>query len=355
MSGEEDKDQKTEMPTQRKLEKAHEQGDVAKSPEVASFMVLGAATLAASFWMSDAARLLTSRLRGFFGNLHQIDMNVSSIKTVGWFTFNSIFGAVLVPLFMIMVAGVIGNVVQHKPVWSAQSLTPKLSRLSPMEGVKRMLGGQAFANYGKGLIKVAIVGCVMFFVLWPSRGYFEGMVASDLAGTLGRTSAIVIKLFFTVLALYGIITIADVFMQRHFWIKRQMMTRQEMKEEFKESEGSPEIKQKIAQIRRQRAQNRMMSKVPKASVVIMNPTHYAVALDYQPGMDAPICVAKGMDELALRIKSVALENNVAVIENPPLARALHASVKLDEPIPEEHYKAVAQVIGYVLGLKRRRA
>jgi flagellar biosynthesis protein FlhB len=355
MSGEEDQDQKTELPTQRKLEKAHEQGDVAKSPEVASFMVLGAATLAASFWMSGASRELTMKLRGFFGNLHMIDMNASGLKTVGWFTFNTILGAVLVPLLMIMAAGVMGNVVQHKPVLSTEPLAPKFSRLSPMQGLKRLMGGQAIANYIKGLIKVAIVGGVMMIVLWPSRGYFEGMVSYDLAGTLALTASIVMKLFFIVLALFGIITIADVFVQRHFWIKRQMMTRQEMKEEFKESDGNPEVKAKLAQLRRQRSQNRMMSKVPKASVVIMNPTHYAVALEYQPGMDAPICVAKGMDEVALRIKSVALENDVAVIENPPLARALHASVKLDEPIPEEHYKAVAQVIGYVLGLKRRRA
>jgi flagellar biosynthetic protein FlhB len=156
-----------------------------------------------------------------------------------------------------------------------------------------------------------------------------------------------------VLAVYFILAILDFVYQRHSWIERQMMTKQEIKEEYKETEGNPEVKQKVAQLRRQQAQRRMMSKVPKASVVIMNPTHYAVALQYERGMDAPVCVAKGVDELALRIKSVAQENGVPVIENPPLARALHAVVDLDETIPEEHYKAVAEVIGYVMRLKRR--
>jgi flagellar biosynthesis protein FlhB len=196
---------------------------------------------------------------------------------------------------------------------------------------------------------------VIVMVLWPYRGFFESMASAEVAAILPRSQIMVVKLLGSVLAIYFLLAGIDFLYQRHAWIERQMMTKQEIKEEYKETEGNPEIKAKLAQIRRQMARRRMMSNVPKASVVIMNPTHYAVALQYLPGMDAPVCVAKGLDELALRIKSVALEHDVPVVENPPLARALHASVELDGTIPEDHFKAVAEVIGYVMRLKRRAA
>ena len=196
---------------------------------------------------------------------------------------------------------------------------------------------------------------VICAVLWPYRGFFESMASADIASVVPRMSSMILKLMGAVLAIFFILAVADYLYQHQTWMKRQMMTKQEIKQEHKESEGSPEVKQRLAQLRRQMSKKRMMSKVPKASVIIMNPTHYAVALLYEAGMDAPICVAKGLDELALRIKSVALENNVPVVENPPLARALHASVNLDEAIPEDQYKAVAEIIGYVMGLRRGRA
>jgi flagellar biosynthesis protein FlhB len=245
--------------------------------------------------------------------------------------------------------------VQHRIVWSANPMMPKLSRLSPAQGLKRMLGKDAIINFLKGLVKIALVGAVICLVLWPYRGFFESMASTDVASTLPRLSAMIMKLLGAVLAIFFFIAAADFLYQRHSWITRQMMTKQEIKEEFKEQEGNPEIKQKLAQIRRQMSRRRMMSNVPKASVIIMNPTHYAVALQYEPGMEAPICIAKGMDELALRIKAVGLENAVPVVENPPLARALHAAVDIDQPIPEDQFKAVAEVIGYVMNLKRRRA
>jgi flagellar biosynthetic protein FlhB len=140
---------------------------------------------------------------------------------------------------------------------------------------------------------------------------------------------------------------------RFSWMRRLRMSKQELKDEMKEQDGNPEIKAKLRQLRAQRLRKRMMAEVPKATVVIANPTHFAVALRYETGQAAPICVAKGVDELALRIRSVAEEHQVPVVENPPLARALHASVEIDDEIPVEHYKAVAEVIGFVLRLKRR--
>ncbi|MGL4636753.1 MAG: flagellar biosynthesis protein FlhB [Beijerinckiaceae bacterium] len=353
MADTDDKDQKTELPTQRKLEKAIEQGDVAKSQEVVSFFILGAATLAVMIGYSGAAKTLAMKLRGMLGNMHLISIDKAGLMNLGWFSVMAILGALALPFVFGLIAAVSGNMVQHSLIWSTQGLTPKFSRLSPMQGLKRMFGKEALVNFAKGLVKIVLVGAVIVAVLWPYRGFFESMASTDIASTLPIIYKILIKLLGIVLAFFFVIAGADYLYQRHAWTVRQMMTKQEIKEEYKETEGNPEIKQKLAQLRRQQAQKRMMSKVPNASVVIMNPTHYAVALQYEPGMEAPICVAKGMDELALRIKSVAQENDVPVIENPPLARALHAAVDLDSPIPEDQFKAVAEVIGYVMRLKRR--
>lgn len=353
MAETDDKDQRTELPTQRKLDKALEQGDVAKSQEIVSFFILGAATLTFLFGSGVIGRDLAGKLRAILGNVHLIALDAGGLKQFGWQVMAIMMAALALPFLFGMIASVAGNMLQHRPVWSFAALMPKPSRLSPMQGLKRILGKEAFVNFLKGLIKIVVVGVVIGFVLWPYRGYFESMASADIASALPATSRMITKLMGSVLAIYFLLAAADYLYQRHTWIQRQMMTRQEMKEEFKETEGSPEIKQKLAQIRRQRAQRRMMAQVPKASVVIMNPTHYAVALKYEPGMDAPICVAKGLDELALRIKAVATEHDVPVVENPPLARALHAAIDIDDAIPEDQYKAVAEVIGFVMRLRRR--
>ncbi len=353
MADTEDQDQKTELPTQRKLDKALEQGDVVKSQEIVSFFILGAATLAFMIGSGFIGRDLTAKLRGVLANLHLIAVDGAGLQALGWHVAAAMLAALALPFLFSTIAAVAGNMLQHRPVWSIEALMPKPSRLSPMQGLKRVLGKEAIVNFLKGLIKIVVVGAVIGLVLWPYRGFFESMASADVAAMLPQTSRMIVKLMGSVLAIYFLLAVVDYLYQRHTWIQRQMMTRQEMKEEFKETEGSPEIKQKLAQIRRQRAQRRMMAQVPKASVVIMNPTHYAVALKYEPGMDAPVCVAKGLDELALRIKAVATEHDVPVVENPPLARALHASVEIDGAIPEDQYKAVAEVIGFVMRLRRR--
>jgi flagellar biosynthesis protein FlhB len=353
MADSEDKEQKTELPTQRKLDKAHEQGDVAKSQEVVSFFVLGAATLALMMAAGPATRDLAGKLKGFFANMHMISMDGAGLIKLGWWAVTATLLALSIPLLFAVLAGIAGNMIQHKPVWAVEGLTPKISRLSPMSGLKRLFGKEALVNFIKGLLKIVIVGALIIAVIWPYRGSLESMSSVDVAAILPKSYTMIMKLMGAVLAIYFLLAGLDYLYQRHAWIERQKMSKHEIKEEFKEQEGNPEIKAKLAQIRRQRSRQRMMAAVPKASVVIMNPTHYAVALQYVPGMDAPVCVAKGLDELALRIKSVAIEHEVPVVENPPLARALHAAVELDGVIPEEHYKAVAEVIGYVMRLKRR--
>ncbi len=210
----------------------------------------------------------------------------------------------------------------------------------------------ALANFIKGVLKIVLLGSVMALLLWPERQRLEGFVTADVAVILPVVSVFALKMLGFVVVILAFIAAADFFFQYRQWYERQKMSLQEIKEEFKQSEGDPAIKARIRRIRETRMRKRMMAAVPEASVVIMNPTHYAVALKYERGDNAPVCVAKGVDSIALKIKEVALAHAVPVVENPPLARALHATVEIDREIPAEHYRAVAEVIGYVMRLRR---
>jgi flagellar biosynthetic protein FlhB len=197
-----------------------------------------------------------------------------------------------------------------------------------------------------------LVGSVLTALMWPERGRLEGLERTDPAAVLPLAQSLALKLMGAVVAMLAIVAAADYLFQYRQWYERQKMSLREMKEEFKQTDGDPAIKGKLRQMRQARSRRRMMAKVPKAAVVITNPTHYAIALQYERGMEAPICVAKGVDAVALNIRKVAGEHSVPIVENVALARALHATVELDQAIPPEHYKAVAEVIGYVMKLRR---
>jgi flagellar biosynthetic protein FlhB len=242
--------------------------------------------------------------------------------------------------------------VQHRLVWSGESLKPSFSKISPMSGFKRIFGKQAAVNFGKGLFKVIALGAVMSMILWPERLRLEAMVRFDPAVLLPLTSSLTMHLLGSVVAMLAIVAILDYLFQYRTWYNRLKMSQQEVKEEYKQSEGDPHTKSRIRAIRVARMKKRMMAAVPKASVIITNPTHYSIALQYDRGMSAPICVAKGVDHIAFKIREIAKEHDIPLVENVPLARALYATVEIDEEIPVEHYQAVAEIIGYVMGLKR---
>jgi flagellar biosynthetic protein FlhB len=220
-----------------------------------------------------------------------------------------------------------------------------------MAGFVRMFGPDGWMNLVKGLCKMAVVGVAIWTQLWPERGMLESILTQSPGAVVGDMNHLLFKVLIAALSALMVIAGLDYFLQRFRFMQRNRMSKQEIKEEYRANEGDPAVKAKIRQLRHERSKKRMMAAVPTATVVIMNPTHFAVALKYESGkMAAPICVAKGVDALALRIRGVAEDNDVPVIENPPLARALYASVEIDEAVPAEHYKAVAQVIGYVMRL-----
>lgn len=209
-------------------------------------------------------------------------------------------------------------------MWSYDALSPKLSKISPLAGLKRLFSVQALANFAKGLIKLGVVGTVLIMLMWPDRHRMEELARSDLAALLPLVQRLALKLMGAVVAIMAIVAAADYLFQYRQWYERQKMSLRELKDEFKHTEGNPAIKGKIKQVRHMRMRRRIIAAVPKAAVVITNPTNFAVALQYERGMEAPVCVAKGVDALALKIREVAGEHSIPVVENPPLARALHA-------------------------------
>lgn len=347
-----DEEDRTEDPTHRRLEEAINRGDVAKSVEINTLFVLGAFTLAILILAAPVSRSLLVELRAFLMNAHLVPADAAGLFASGQRALLVWLGAAAVPVGLIALGGLAGGALQHRPLWTLKPLAPQFSRISPKSGLNRILGKEAFAQFVKGLLKIGIVGAVAAAVLWGERDRLDAFARLGLEALLPAMLALAVKLLGGVLAIYAFIAIGDAVYQRFSWTKRQRMTKHELKQEFKESEGNPEIKARLRQIRAARVKKRMMAAVPTATVVVTNPTHFAVALQYEAGMAAPICVAKGVDALALRIRAVATEHGVPVVENPPLARTLHASVDVDEEIPVEHYKAVAEVIGYVLRLRR---
>ena len=351
MADEDDSSDKTEDPTQKRLDDALERGDVAKSQEVNTWFMIAGATLVLSSFSGSIGGIQTP-LRNLIANSWMVHVDGPSLMELARRLEYMLIGALGVPFLMLAIAAIAGNMLQHRLVWSGESLKPSFSKLSPASGLKRIFGKQAAANFGKGIFKLVALGSVMSMILWPERHRLESMVQFDPAAIMALISSLTMRLLGAVVAMLAVVAIADYFFQYRQWFERQKMSLQEMKEEFKQSQGDPHIKGRLRQLRHARMKKRMMTAVPKASVIITNPTHYAVALSYERGMTAPICVAKGVDLVALKIREIAKKHDIPIVENVPLARALHAAVEIDAEIPVEHYHAVAEVIGYVMGLKR---
>ena len=352
MADENDTSDKTEDPTQKRLDDAHDRGDVAKSQEINTWFVISGATLVLSTFSGSIGGGILMPLRNLIVNSWMIRADGPGLLALARSLELAVIAAIGVPLLMLALAAIAGNMVQHRLVWSGEALKPKLSKISPGAGAKRIFGKQAAANFAKGVFKVIALGAVMTAILWPERHRLESFMHFDPAMILDVTTNLTLHLMGAVVAMLAVVAIADYLFQYRQWFERQKMSLQEMKEEFKQSEGDPQVKARLRQLRAARMKKRMMAAVPKASVVITNPTHYSVALSYERGMSAPVCLAKGADNIAFKIREVAKAHDIPIVENVPLARALYATVEIDGEIPVEHYHAVAEIIGYVMGLRR---
>jgi flagellar biosynthetic protein FlhB len=350
MAEDRDDTDKTEDPTQKRLDDAIKRGDVVKSQEVNAWFVLAAAALVLMTFSAPMGIQLTAMFRGVLESSWRIPADGGGLLRLARQLSLETLAAVAIPFLLLLIAAVGGNAIQHRLVWSAEGLTPRFSKVSPIAGAKRLFSKQSLANFVKGLVKLAVVGTVLTLLMWPARRRLEGLVSTDPAAIAPLTRLLSLQLFGAVVAILALIAAVDYLFQYRQWFERQKMSLREVRDEFKEQEGDPKIKAKIRQLRVSRMRKRMMAAVPSATVVITNPTHFAVALQWERGMAAPICVAKGQDRIALKMREVAGEHNVPIVENPPLARTLHATVEIDEEIPAEHYKAVAEIIMYVMRL-----
>ena len=352
MADEPDNTEKTEDPTQKRLDEALKRGDVVKSQEVNTWFVIAGATLVLMAFSGGMSSELTTTMRGLLANAHNISMDGPALPRLFEKIGVELIAAVAIPFLLLMLAALGGNLIQHKLVWSLEVLAPKLSKISPAAGFKRLFSAQALANFAKGLVKLVLIGSVLTALMWPERARIMALELADPVAVLPLAQSLALKLLGAVVAIMAVVAIADYLFQYRQLYEKQKMSLRELKEEFRQSEGDPVIRGKMRQMRQTRQRRRMIAAVPKAAVIITNPTHYSIALQYERGMDAPVCVAKGVDAVALKIREVAAEHSIPVVENPPLARALHATVEVDQAIPIEHYKAVAEVIGYVMRLRR---
>jgi flagellar biosynthetic protein FlhB len=347
---------RTEEPTPRKLEQARERGQVAKTQDLPALASLAAvaAVLAASG--GAYSRNLADALLPFLARPDAMELANGGAVAVARHAMLAAAPALALVLFAAAGAGAAGHLVQTGLLFTPSKLQPDFSKISPMAGFKRIFSIDGLMQFVKSLAKFAATCAITWYVLNPHVNELENLATLEPAAMLPFTADILRRLVFSVLALLMVVTGFDWFWQRMRFTEQMRMTKEEVKEDHKQSEGDPHVKAKQRQKRFEAARRRMMQAVPGATVVIMNPTHYAVALKYEQGANAaPVCVAKGIDSLALKIRAIAEEANVPVIEDPPLARALYAAVEIDEMIPAAHFEAVAKIIGFILGVGRRAA
>ena len=358
MSSEDDDSSKTEEPTERKLAKAREKGDVPASRETGNLMSVFSLLVITIFLLPHVLPDLAGVLAGLLQMAGQIEIGEDGqgLADLGLALGELMRGVAraLAPVVLVMVlAAIFGVLIQGETVIARERIVPKLSKISPIEGVKRLFSADALVEFIKNVAKVLVVGTISLMIthaavtaIWQTPDALPEAFLPSVQHSVRRL-LIMTTVFLVVIA------VADILWKRAQWIKKQRMSLRELRDEFKDSEGDPHIKAKRGEIRRKRARQRIAVAVPTATLVLTNPTHYAVALKYVPGVDqAPVCVAKGTDLMAAQIRRLAREHDIAIIENRPLARMLHAVAEVDDQIPVEHWQAVAEIIGYVMDLRR---
>lgn len=354
MAEDEDQSQKTEEPSQRKLDDAREKGQVATSRELNNALMISAA---AAFVLLLAPRItsdLSLALTPFIESPHLFALTIDDLRLLAAGLLSQVGLALILPALLFVGAALASSLVQNGLVISAEPLKPKWEKLSPVSGAKRIFSLKSFVEFVKGLFKISLIGAAAVVLLWPEAALVIQTTGIEIIGTVVILQDLTLKLLIGVAALMMVIALLDLVYQRFEHQKQLRMSRKDLQDEYKQTEGDPHVKARLRGLRAERARRRMMADVPDATVVITNPTHFAVALLYQQdGMSAPKAVAKGLDLVALRIREVAEAHQVPIVENPPLARALFAAVDLGEEIPPEQYRAVAEVIGYVMRLHSR--
>ena len=347
--------EKTEVPTEKKRRESREEGQVAFSKELSSAALLAGIVLtlvATSPIILDAMRQLMSQI---FRDLAQSEeLSIDSI-----FTLSGEILSIILPAFapfaaVIIFVGIFASVLQVGVMITFKAISPKFNKISPLTGLKRLFSSQSLADFLKSMAKLIIVGFVGYLTYIDKITELNGLSVSTPESILIYNFTVVAEVAGKIVLALVAIAIFDYFYQRWHHEQQLMMTKQEVKDETKQTEGDPQLKARIRQIQREMSNARMMQEVPKADAVIVNPTHFSVAILYDRDvMSAPEVIAKGADHLALRMRTVARENNVPILERPELARDLYANVDIGDDIPERFYKAIAEILAFVYRLRKR--
>ena len=345
--------EKTEEPTSKRLSEAKEKGQVARSQELSTVFVLIAGFWALKSLGSSAYAELTGFCAYIFGHLNQ-GTDTETVMRL-FLSIMAVLAKTALPIMLvIMVTGLAVNMFQTGINFTTQTIEFNLDKLNPINGFGRIFSKRSLIELVKSLFKIIVIGFFVYLYLKSEILQMPKLIYLDIGQGLAFIGSVIFDLAFQIIGVILVMAVCDFAYQKWQHIQDLKMTKQEVKEEFKQTEGDPQIKGKIKQKQRQMAMQRMMREVPKADVIVTNPTHFAVALKYEKGMSAPVVVAKGQDFVAMKIKGVAREAGVTIVENPPLARALFAAVEIGGLVPPELYKSVAGVLAYVYRLKHKR-
>lgn len=348
-----DDSQRTEDATPKKLEEARKRGQVPMSKETNTWLMLLISTIVVAAIVPGMIVRITELLTVIMEQSWQM-VGVPGLSRALMRIVMDIFIIIAAPLAILFVAAMLGPFAQVGPLFSTEVISLKLDKVSPIQGFKRLFSKKSLFEFVKGVVKVVIIGVVSIYALRPYLDGIEHLIDLPIPQLMEEMLEMFVQLMISILSILFLLAGADLLFQRYTHMMQMRMSRQEIRDEYKQTEGDPHVRSRLRQLRMERARGRMMQNVPTSTVVITNPTHFAVALKYEPDeMEAPVCVAKGQDLIALRIRQVAEENGVIIVENPPLARTLFKVMEIDDVIPSEHYKAVAEVISYVFRMKKK--
>lgn len=346
--------ERTEAPSGRKLQQARERGNIPRSRELATLATL---LVSAGAVAMTGGYLVDSMLRVMRGLLNFDRSDISNVRmmahNLGEASYEAIW--VVLPLgIAVMVAGVAANLLISGWNFSPEAIEPKLSKLNPLPGIARMFSKNALVEMVKAILKAAVIGGAAAWMIWKEWDAILGLSSEALESAMPHFAEINLLIFLASAAAFALIAAIDVPYQLWYYYDSLKMTKEEVRQEGKETEGDPQIKARIRALQREASRRRMMQAVPRADVVVTNPLHYAVALKYEEGRsNVPVVVAKGTQLVAERIKELARENRVPVVEAPPLARALYRHVEVGDGIPASLFSAVAQVLAYIYQLNRQ--
>ncbi|APG83443.1 flagellar biosynthetic protein FlhB [Sinorhizobium americanum CCGM7] len=346
MSEDQDKDSKTEAPSEKKLSDAAEKGNIPFSREVTAFASTLAVYIFIVFFLSEGAASTAEALKDIFEQPEawRLETATDAVGLISHVILKS--AGLVIPIFLLLIIfGVGSSIFQNLPRPVLDRIMPNMNRVSPIAGFKRIFGVPGLVEFAKSLFKVIVVSITVVLVLWNDYFATLDLMFSDPVTIFATMTSDLKQIVTVVLLATAVLAIVDLFWTRHHWYSELRMTKQEVKEELKQSQGDPIVKSRLRSMQRDRARKRMIGSVPRATLVIANPTHYAVALRYvREENDAPVVVAMGQDLLALKIREIAEKNGIPVFEDPPLARSMFAQVSVDSVIPPVFYKAVAELI-----------